>query len=158
MSDTQQTDMRGWPTEETSAAAADAAEQAQASGSEAVGPQTDGKLTGVELEADGMPSPEDCRMALKAVMDPEIGINIVDLGLVYDIAKSPEEQKVVVEMTLTSMGCPLTELIHQQCTLVLTRLPGVEHVDVNFVFSPPWSTEMISDEAQDELRAMGFNV
>jgi metal-sulfur cluster biosynthetic enzyme len=146
MTDTQN-DMRGWPTEDVAGAAAEASEAAQ-----------DGKITGVELEADGMPSPEDCRTALKAVMDPEIGINIVDLGLVYDIAKDAEAKKVVVEMTLTSMGCPLTELIHQQCTLVLTRLPGVEEVDVNFVFSPPWSTEMISDEAKDELRAMGFNV
>jgi metal-sulfur cluster biosynthetic enzyme len=61
-------------------------------------------------------------------------------------------------MTLTSMGCPLTELIHQQCTLVLTRLPGISEVDVDFVFSPPWSTDMISDDAREELRAMGFNV
>ena len=96
------------------------------------------------------------RTALKAVMDPEIGINIVDLGLVYDVQIS--NGHATVEMTLTSMGCPLTELIHQQCTLVLTRLPGVNEVDVNFTFSPPWSTDMISDEAKDELRAMGFNV
>jgi metal-sulfur cluster biosynthetic enzyme len=89
-------------------------------------------------------------------MDPEIGVNIVDLGLVYDVQAA--DGKAAVEMTLTSMGCPLTELIHQQCTLVLTRLPGIEEVDVNFVFSPPWSTEMISDEAKDELRAMGFSV
>ncbi len=150
MTDTsQQTDMRGWPTEETSAAAADASSETAS---------TDGKITGVDLEADGMPSSDDLKMALKAVMDPEIGINIVDLGLVYDVAKDPEKGKAAVEMTLTSMGCPLTELIHQQCTLVLTRLPGVEMVDVNFVFSPPWSTEMISPDAKDELRAMGFNV
>jgi metal-sulfur cluster biosynthetic enzyme len=143
------TDMRGWPTEETSAAATDAAE---------AGGTADGKIAGVELGEDGMPSSEDLRTALKAVMDPEIGINVVDLGLVYDVVKEAESRKVVVEMTLTSMGCPLTELIHQQCTLVLTRLPGVEHVDVNFVFSPPWTTDMISPEAKDELRAMGFNV
>ncbi len=61
-------------------------------------------------------------------------------------------------MTLTSMGCPLTELIHQQATLVLTRLPGVDNADVEFVFSPPWSTDMISPDAREELRAMGFNV
>jgi metal-sulfur cluster biosynthetic enzyme len=136
------TDMRGWPTEDTATQT----------------PAADGKIAGVAVGEDGMPSTEDLRTALKAVMDPEIGINIVDLGLVYDIVKEPAESKAVVEMTLTSMGCPLTELIHQQCTLVLTRLPGVELVDVNFVFSPPWSTEMISDEAKDELRAMGFNV
>jgi metal-sulfur cluster biosynthetic enzyme len=136
-----QTDMRGWPSEEVSDAVADNPSAA---------------FGDMPLEDDGMPTAESLRTALKAVMDPEIGINIVDLGLVYDVAKS--EGHVSVEMTLTSMGCPLTELIHQQCTLVLTRLPGVEHVDVNFVFSPPWSTDMISDEAKDELRAMGFNV
>jgi len=110
----------------------------------------------VAVEDDGMPSEAALREALKAVVDPEIGINIVDLGLVYDVEK--DEGRVDVRMTLTTMGCPLTELIHQQCTLVLTRLPGVHQVEVDFVFSPPWSTDMMSDEAKDELRAMGFNV
>ena len=110
----------------------------------------------VKLDEHGMPTSDEMRRALKAVMDPEIGINIVDLGLVYDVGAS--DGHVQVDMTLTSMGCPLTELLHQQCTLVLTRLPNVESVDVNFVFTPPWSTDMISDEARDELRAMGFNV
>lgn len=107
-------------------------------------------------EADGMPSESAIRDALKAVLDPEIGINIVDLGLVYDVDKA--DGTVSLRMTLTSMGCPLTELIHQQCTMILTRLPGVEHVDVDFVFTPPWTTDMISDGAREELRAMGFNV
>jgi metal-sulfur cluster biosynthetic enzyme len=110
----------------------------------------------VDVESDGMPTEDAIRTALKAVVDPEIGINIVDLGLVYEIAKADET--VNVQMTLTSMGCPLTELIHQQCTMILTRLPGVEHVEVDFVFSPPWTTDMISDDAREELRAMGFNV
>ncbi len=112
--------------------------------------------TDVPVDEHGVASVDAIREALKAVMDPEIGINIVDLGLVYDITTAPG--KAHVEMTLTSMGCPLTELIHQQCTLVLTRLPGIVDVDVDFTFSPPWSTDMISDEARDELRAMGFAV
>ena len=112
----------------------------------------------VELNEHGMPIEGALREALKAVIDPEIGINIVDLGLVYGIDTDPEARKAMVTMTLTSMGCPLTELIHQQCTLILTRLPGVEEVDVDFVFSPPWSTDMISDDAKLELRAMGMNV
>ena len=111
----------------------------------------------VPVEDDGMPAPAAMREALKVVLDPEIGINIVDLGLIYGVEKDGQG-KVSVEMTLTTMGCPLTELLHQQCTLVLTRLPGVEDVEVNFVFSPPWSTEMISDEARIELQAMGFNL
>jgi metal-sulfur cluster biosynthetic enzyme len=137
-------DLRAWPTEEPG-------EPGEPGGA----PAQTGRFD-MPVEADGMPSEADIREALKAVMDPEIGINIVDLGLVYDVAKS--DGHVALQMTLTSMGCPLTELIHQQCTLVLTRLPGVEAVDVDFVFSPPWSTDMISDEARDELRAMGFNV
>jgi metal-sulfur cluster biosynthetic enzyme len=104
----------------------------------------------------GMPIEAALRTALKAVLDPEIGINIVDLGLVYEVSASDGKARVL--MTLTSMGCPLTELLHQQCTLVLTRLPGIGEVDVEFTFSPPWSTDMISDEAREELRAMGFNV
>ena len=112
----------------------------------------------VPLDEDGMPTEDSLREVLKAVLDPEIGINIVDLGLVYGVDKEPEENTVRVTMTLTSMGCPLTELLHQQCTLVLTRLPGVNHVEVDFTFTPPWSTEMISDEARIELQAMGFAV
>lgn len=162
------TDMRSWPTEQDEAgpadaapapdAAADAAAPGAAPGvADAAGQPETEDFSDVELEDDGMPSEQAMRTALKAVVDPEIGINIVDLGLVYGVEK-PEPGKAHVEMTLTSMGCPLTELIHQQCTLVLTRLPGVEDVEVDFTFSPPWSTDMISDEAREELRAMGFQV
>jgi metal-sulfur cluster biosynthetic enzyme len=118
--------------------------------------ETEQVLTDVPVDEHGVATQEAILEALKAVLDPEIGINIVDLGLVYDIDTEPG--KAFVTMTLTSMGCPLTELIHQQCTLVLTRLPGIDEVDVDFTFSPPWSTDMISDEARDELRAMGFAV
>ena len=111
----------------------------------------------VDLEDDGMPSPDDLMNALRAVVDPEIGYNIVDLGLVYEVTKD-DDNGVHILMTLTSMGCPLTELIHQQCSLVLGALPGVEQVDVEFTFDPPWSTEMMTDYVREELRAMGMNV
>src|SRR5918998_4676989 len=110
----------------------------------------------IPVDEHGVATPEAILEALKAVVDPEIGLNIVDLGLVYDITTEPG--KAHVEMTLTSMGCPLTELIHQQCTLVLTRLPGIDEVEVDFTFNPPWCTDMISDTAREELRAMGFSV
>lgn len=138
MSDT----MRGWPTEETQRE--DTADR---------GP---GKLEGVELDERGYPTEEAMRQALKAVIDPEIGLNIVDLGLVYEVFA--EDHTAHVRMTLTTMGCPLTELLHQQCTLVLARLPNIDDADVEFVFSPPWTTDMMSDGAKEELRAMGFNV
>lgn len=115
------------------------------------------KFTDVDVEDDGMPDSETLREGLKAVIDPEIGYNIVDLGLVYDVEK-PEPGHVHVRMTLTAMGCPLTEVIHQQCTMVLSAFPGVESVDVEFTFSPPWSPDMIADYVAEELRAMGMNV
>ncbi|MPZ72955.1 MAG: DUF59 domain-containing protein [Nitriliruptorales bacterium] len=141
MSETETDTRGGWPTEESDA-------EFDAKQSSPFGD--------VELDANGMPTDDALNSAMKAVVDPEIGINVVDLGLVYGYDKA--DGKVNVVMTLTSMGCPLTELIHQQVSLILSRLPGVEEVDVEFTFSPPWSTDMISDEAREELRAMGFSV
>ena len=133
----------GWPTDETD-------EQFEA--------RTDvaQPFAGADVDEDGVATVAACFEAMKAVIDPEIGINVVDLGLVYEI--TIDQGTAYMRMTLTSMGCPLTELIHQQATLVLTRLPGIDNADVEFVFSPPWSTEMISPDAKEELRAMGFNV
>jgi len=109
------------------------------------------------LEEDGMPSSQDLTNGLRAVVDPEIGYNIVDLGLVYEVTK-PERGYAHVLMTLTSMGCPLTEVIHQQCSVILGAMPGVDRVEVEFTFTPPWSTDMIADYVREELRAMGMNV
>lgn len=135
MTDTTATDpMQGWPHED----------------------ERSGRLAGVELDEHGMPTEAAMRRALMAVLDPEIGINIVDLGLVYGV--EADDGIAHVTMTLTTMGCPLTELLHQQCTLVLARLPNIDDVQVEFTFSPPWSTDMMSPDAKEELRAMGFNV
>jgi metal-sulfur cluster biosynthetic enzyme len=109
------------------------------------------------LEDDGMPAAGALRNALRAVIDPEIGYNIVDLGLVYEVTK-PQRGVVHVLMTLTSMGCPLTEIIHQQCSVIMGAMPGVDSVQVEFTFTPPWSTSMIEDYVREELRAMGMNV
>ena len=109
------------------------------------------------LDEDGMPSVEALTNALRAVIDPEIGYNIVDLGLVYEVTK-PQRGQVHVLMTLTSIGCPLSEIIHQQCSVIMGAMPGVDVVDVEFTFTPPWSTEKIADYVREELRAMGMNV
>lgn len=109
------------------------------------------------LEDDGMPAADALRNALRAVIDPEIGYNIVDLGLVYEVTK-PQRGQVHIRMTLTSVGCPLTEIIHQQCSVIMGAMPGVDVVDVEFTFTPPWRTDMIADYVRDELRAMGMNV
>ena len=109
------------------------------------------------LEDDGMPSSQDLMNGLRAVVDPEIGYNIVDLGLVYEVTK-PEPGYAHVLMTLTSMGCPLTEVIHQQCSVILGAMPGVDRVEVEFTFSPPWDPSMMAEYVREELRAMGMNV
>ena len=136
------TDMRGWPIDE---------------GQSESGGGTAQAFADIETDERGLPTEASMREALKAVMDPEIGIDVVNLGLLYEVTVD-DDGKAHVQMTLTTMGCPLTELIHQQVTLVLTRLPGIVEADVEFVFSPPWSTDMISQEAREELQAMGFNV
>jgi metal-sulfur cluster biosynthetic enzyme len=95
-------------------------------------------------------SEDHVREGLKNVYDPEIGINIVDLGLVYDTDIS-ETGDVLVTMTLTSLGCPLGPVIVQEVQGALGDLPGVGDVDVKLVWSPPWSPELMSEEAKDEL-------
>lgn len=93
---------------------------------------------------------DEVREGLRTVYDPEIGINIVDLGLVYD-ADISEANDVLVTMTLTSLGCPLGPVIVQEVQGALKDLPEVGEIDVKLVWSPPWSPEMMSEEAKDEL-------
>ena len=93
---------------------------------------------------------DDVREGLKNVYDPEIGVNIVDLGLVYD-ADVAENGDVLVTMTLTSLGCPLGPVIVQEVNNALKELPGIGSTDVKLVWSPPWSPAMMSEDARDEL-------
>lgn len=97
---------------------------------------------------------DDVRERLKTVYDPEIGINIVDLGLVYDIdVEEPKDGKsdVLVTMTLTSMGCPLGPVILQEVNGAVGDLPSIGETSVNIVWSPPWTPDMMSEDAKDEL-------
>ena len=87
--------------------------------------------------------------ALKQVIDPELFINIVDLGLVYEIERDGET--VSVDMTLTSPACPAGPQIIQQSKIALERLDGVEEAKIKLVMSPPWSPERMTDEARDQL-------
>ena len=87
--------------------------------------------------------------ALKAVIDPELGINIVDLGLVYEVDISPDGL-VHIEYTLTTMGCPIGPLIEQQMQSALVNL-GVTEVESELVLRPPWTPEMMSEEAKAAL-------
>jgi metal-sulfur cluster biosynthetic enzyme len=87
--------------------------------------------------------------ALKQVVDPELMINIVDLGLVYDVER--EGGTVNVNMTLTSPACPAGPQILQQSKMALERLDGVDEAKIRLVMSPPWSPERMTDEARDQL-------
>lgn len=88
--------------------------------------------------------------ALKHVVDPELGINIVDLGLVYDVNVS-EDGTIHIEYTLTTMGCPIGPLIEHQMQSFLENVPGVTSVDAEMVLRPPWTPEMMSEEAKAAL-------
>lgn len=93
--------------------------------------------------------------ALKRVVDPELGINIVDLGLVYDVRTDRDENSrktdVEVEMTLTSAGCPLAGVIDRMVREEVGKISGVGEVDLEMVWDPPWSTELMSESAKAEL-------
>ncbi|HLE50241.1 MAG TPA: iron-sulfur cluster assembly protein [Patescibacteria group bacterium] len=89
------------------------------------------------------------RAALKKVFDPELHINIVDLGLVYDVRE--EGGVVEVEMTLTSPGCPLAGVIDKDVKMVVMKIKGVKKVTLELIWDPPWTAEMMSDEAKAEL-------
>ncbi|NLA29239.1 MAG: metal-sulfur cluster assembly factor [Propionibacterium sp.] len=93
--------------------------------------------------------------ALKEVVDPELMVNIVDLGLVYD-ALIDDDLNVTLNMTLTSPACPLTDQIEWETQAVLGQL--ARSVTVNWVWMPPWSIEMITDDGREQLQALGFMI
>ena len=90
------------------------------------------------------PTNEMLREKLREVIDPEIGISVVDLGLVYDITY--DNGDVMVTMTLTSPGCPLGPIIRGEAYAKLRELPGVKDVDVQIVWSPPWDPRTMASE------------
>lgn len=96
-----------------------------------------------------MPDQDTILDALRTVKDPELGVNVVDLGLVYTI--QAREDQVEVEMTLTSPACPAGPQILQDATSALEALEGVTKAHVKLVMTPPWTPEKMSDEARDEL-------
>ena len=97
----------------------------------------------------------DIEEALKDVVDPELGINVVDLGLVYGIHVD-EENVATVDMTLTSAACPLTDVIEDQAREALDGV--VTDFRINWVWMPPWGPENITEDGREQLRALGFNI
>ena len=100
-------------------------------------------------------SDEDILEAMRDVVDPELGINVVDLGLVYGVNLDPSAN-LVLDMTLTSAACPLTDVIEDQTNSALEGL--VNDVTINWVWMPPWGPDKITPDGRDQLRALGFNV
>ncbi|MBZ5733910.1 metal-sulfur cluster assembly factor [Nocardioides sp. TRM66260-LWL] len=98
---------------------------------------------------------EDVTEAMKDVVDPELGINVVDLGLVYGVHLD-EHANAVIDMTLTSAACPLTDVIQDQTDSALEGL--VNDVAINWVWMPPWGPDKITEDGREQLRALGFNV
>jgi metal-sulfur cluster biosynthetic enzyme len=93
--------------------------------------------------------------ALKDVIDPELGINVVDLGLVYEMSVN-EANVAVLDMTLTSAACPLQDVIEDQARQVLADITS--DVQINWVWMPPWGPNKITDDGREQLRAIGFTV
>ena len=99
---------------------------------------------------------DEVEEALKEVMDPELGINVVDLGLIYDLTWDDENNALVISMTLTSAGCPLTDVLEEQTAEALDGI--VEAFRINWVWMPPWGPERITDDGRDMMRALGFAI
>ena len=101
---------------------------------------------------------DDVRAALENVYDPEIPVNIVDLGLVYDIDVDEERGAVHIDMTLTSMGCPIADSIKRNVRIAAEGVEGVTSVTVELVWEPPWSPEKATESGKAQLESMGIRV
>jgi metal-sulfur cluster biosynthetic enzyme len=136
---------------DTSAEAPHAADAADA----AAGPAGAG-LTPAGPAGDGQaPELEDVLEAMRDVVDPELGVNVVDLGLVYGVNVG-DDRVATIDMTLTSAACPLTDVIEDQTRDALEGL--VSDFRINWVWMPPWGPDKITEDGREQLRALGFNV
>ncbi|KFI39939.1 putative metal-sulfur cluster biosynthetic protein [Bifidobacterium actinocoloniiforme DSM 22766] len=103
----------------------------------------------------GRATARDVREALHQVIDPELGIDVVDLGLVYGV-EIDEKGRAIITMTLTTPACPLTSVIEDECAQMLAGL--VEEFRVDWTWTPRWSLKMITPEGREQLAAIGFNI
>lgn len=112
-------------------------------------------VTAAHAASGGTVTVADVEEAMRDVIDPELGINVVDLGLVYGVHLDPLGN-CVLDMTLTSAACPLTDVIEEQSQQALDGI--VTSVTINWVWMPPWGLEKITEEGREQLRALSFNV
>lgn len=103
------------------------------------------------------PTKEQILAALRECYDPEIPVNIVDLGLIYLLDITPEG-RVTCNMTLTAVGCPVSAWMQQTVQDKIKAVPGVSDATVNIIFEPPWDTQKLTPEGKEQLLAMGFPV
>lgn len=110
----------------------------------------------VETEPLSQELHEQAFEALKEVVDPELGVNIVDLGLIYELSFDTENDALVIGMTLTSAGCPLTDVIEDDISRALDGL--FRAFRINWIWMPPWGPERITEDGRDMMRALGFSI
>ncbi|WP_067814366.1 metal-sulfur cluster assembly factor [Nocardia inohanensis] len=123
---------------------------------ETAAPQTDSAAPEAELTPEEISFLADLEEAMRDVVDPELGINVVDLGLVYGL--TVENNIAKLDMTLTSPACPLTDVIEDQSRNALVRSGLVEDLQINWVWMPPWGPDKITEDGREQLRALGFTV
>lgn len=112
------------------------------------------ELPDVEVPS-AVPTEDEIFEAMKDVVDPELMVNVVDLGLLYGV-QVDDEGNVTIDMTLTSPTCPLTDKIEYDTKYVLDGLAN--SVTINWVWLPPWTLEMITEDGREQLRSIGFNI
>ncbi|BBE22753.1 metal-sulfur cluster assembly factor [Arthrobacter sp. TmT3-37] len=98
---------------------------------------------------------DDVEEALRDVIDPELGVNVVDLGLLYGLNYA-EDGALLIDMTLTTAACPLTDVLEEQVGQALDGV--VDEWRLNWVWMPPWGPERITEDGRDQMRALGFNI
>ncbi|MEF2279995.1 metal-sulfur cluster assembly factor [Deinococcus sp. YIM 134068] len=118
---------------------------------------TDANVTAQGTTLEGLPTEEQILEALKVVKDPEIPVNVVDLGLIYGVDVG-EGGVVDITMTLTSVGCPVQDLIRADAEMAVGRLDGVSEVNVEFVWTPPWGPDKMTEDGKRQMRMFGFSV
>jgi metal-sulfur cluster biosynthetic enzyme len=124
------------------------AERAASTGAE-------GQDGGLDFGSGIDPETEDLLEALRDVVDPELGVNVVDLGLIYGVTLE-QDRTATIDMTLTSAACPLTDEIEDQARAALEGI--VTDFRINWVWMPPWGPDKITEDGREQLRALGFNV
>ncbi len=117
----------------------------------------DTTTTAPAVPSSQLPQLDDVEEAMRDVVDPELGINVVDLGLVYGI-EITDEAVAKIDMTLTSAACPLTDVIEDQSRAALVGSGLCTDLEINWVWLPPWGPDKITDDGREQLRALGFTV